>query len=38
VLRLTRVFRQAADSGVVTDAHRINASGPPLLAGMTPAG
>jgi exodeoxyribonuclease V alpha subunit len=34
-VRLTQVFRQAADSGVVTNAHRINAGRPPLLAGMT---
>ena len=33
-VRLTQVFRQAADSGVVTNAHRINAGRPPLLQGM----
>ena len=33
-VRLTRVFRQAADSGVVTNAHRINAGRPPVLQGM----
>ncbi len=34
-VRLTRVFRQAADSGVVTNAHRINAGRPPVLQGMS---
>jgi exodeoxyribonuclease V alpha subunit len=34
-VRLTQVFRQAAESGVVTNAHRINAGKPPLLQGMT---
>jgi exodeoxyribonuclease V alpha subunit len=34
-VRLTQVFRQAADSGVVSNAHRINAGRPPLLQGMT---
>ena len=29
-VRLTEVFRQAAQSGVVTNAHRINAGRPPL--------
>ncbi|WP_394328224.1 SF1B family DNA helicase RecD2 [Couchioplanes caeruleus] len=33
-VRLTQVFRQAADSGVVTNAHRINAGKPPILQGM----
>ncbi|WP_428962335.1 SF1B family DNA helicase RecD2 [Micromonospora fluostatini] len=33
-VRLTQVFRQAAKSGVVTNAHRINAGRPPLLDGM----
>jgi exodeoxyribonuclease V alpha subunit len=33
-VRLTQVFRQAADSGVVSNAHRINAGLPPVLAGM----
>ncbi|GGM10753.1 MULTISPECIES: SF1B family DNA helicase RecD2 [Micromonospora] len=34
-VRLTRIFRQAAESGVVTNAHRINAGRPPTLDGMT---
>ncbi|MDA2803325.1 SF1B family DNA helicase RecD2 [Nocardiopsis suaedae] len=33
-VRLTRVFRQAQQSGVVTNAHRVNAGEPPLLQGM----
>jgi len=33
-VRLTRVFRQAARSGVVTNAHRINAGIPPLTQGL----
>jgi exodeoxyribonuclease V alpha subunit len=33
-VRLTQVFRQAADSGVVSNAHRINAGRPPILQGM----
>lgn len=33
-VRLTQVFRQAAESGVVTNAHRINAGRPPLLQGL----
>jgi len=33
-VRLTQIFRQAADSGVVTNAHRINAGRPPLLQGL----
>jgi exodeoxyribonuclease V alpha subunit len=33
-VRLTKVFRQAADSGVVSNAHRINAGRPPVLDGM----
>ena len=33
-VRLTRVFRQAADSGVVSNAHRVNAGKPPVLQGM----
>ncbi|MGX4654536.1 SF1B family DNA helicase RecD2 [Micromonospora sp. SCSIO 07396] len=33
-VRLTRVFRQAAQSGVITNAHRINAGRPPLLDGL----
>ena len=34
-VRLTQVFRQAADSGVVSNAHRINAGRPPVLHGMS---
>ena len=34
-VRLTQVFRQAAESGVVSNAHRINAGRPPILQGMT---
>lgn len=34
-VRLTRIFRQAAESGVVTNAHRINAGRPPLFDRMT---
>ncbi|MEE1928225.1 ATP-dependent RecD-like DNA helicase [Streptomyces sp. TRM 70351] len=33
-VRLTRVFRQAQQSGVVTNAHRINAGQPPLTRGL----
>ncbi|WP_329132165.1 ATP-dependent RecD-like DNA helicase [Streptomyces sp. NBC_01476] len=33
-VRLTRVFRQAQQSGVVTNAHRINAGEPPVTQGM----
>jgi exodeoxyribonuclease V alpha subunit len=33
-VRLTQVFRQAQQSGVVTNAHRINAGHPPLTSGM----
>jgi exodeoxyribonuclease V alpha subunit len=33
-VRLTQVFRQAQHSGVVTNAHRINAGQPPLTSGM----
>jgi exodeoxyribonuclease V alpha subunit len=33
-VRLTQVFRQARHSGVVTNAHRINAGHPPLTSGM----
>jgi exodeoxyribonuclease V alpha subunit len=32
-VRLTQVFRQAAESGVVANAHRINAGRPPELHG-----
>jgi exodeoxyribonuclease V alpha subunit len=34
-VRLTHIFRQAADSGVITNAHRINAGRPPILQGMS---
>ncbi|MBV2362807.1 ATP-dependent RecD-like DNA helicase [Streptomonospora nanhaiensis] len=34
-VRLTHVFRQAQQSGVVTNAHRVNTGRPPELAGMT---
>ncbi|MFI8435742.1 ATP-dependent RecD-like DNA helicase [Streptomyces sp. NPDC079020] len=34
-VRLTRIFRQAQQSGVVTNAHRINAGQPPLTEGMS---
>jgi exodeoxyribonuclease V alpha subunit len=33
-VRLTQVFRQAAQSGVVTNAHRINAGRPPVTTGL----
>jgi len=33
-VRLTQVFRQARQSGVVTNAHRINAGHPPLTSGL----
>ena len=33
-VRLTHVFRQAQQSGVVTNAHRINTGEPPLWEGM----
>jgi len=33
-VRLTQVFRQAHHSGVVTNAHRINAGHPPLTSGL----
>ncbi|MFV2102081.1 ATP-dependent RecD-like DNA helicase [Micromonospora sp. LOL_024] len=33
-VRLTQIFRQAAQSGVVTNAHRINAGRPPILHGL----
>ncbi|MBB0244580.1 AAA family ATPase, partial [Streptomyces alkaliphilus] len=33
-VRLTRIFRQAQQSGVVTNAHRINAGTPPLTSGL----
>jgi exodeoxyribonuclease V alpha subunit len=33
-VRLTQVFRQAQQSGVVTNAHRINAGHPPLTSNL----
>ncbi len=33
-VRLTHVFRQAQQSGVVANAHRVNSGAPPLLDGM----
>jgi exodeoxyribonuclease V alpha subunit len=33
-VRLTKVFRQAQQSGVVTNAHRINAGRPPVTRGL----
>jgi exodeoxyribonuclease V alpha subunit len=33
-VRLTRVFRQAQESGVVSNAHRINAGQPPVTRGL----
>ena len=33
-VRLTQVFRQAQQSGVVTNAHRINAGHPPLTSDL----
>ncbi|MEU3710784.1 SF1B family DNA helicase RecD2 [Streptomyces catenulae] len=33
-VRLTRIFRQAQQSGVVTNAHRVNAGKPPLTQGL----
>ncbi|MEV8327153.1 ATP-dependent RecD-like DNA helicase [Kitasatospora sp. NPDC056731] len=33
-VRLTRIFRQAQQSGVVTNAHRINEGRPPLTDGL----
>ncbi|QKV94874.1 ATP-dependent RecD-like DNA helicase [Streptomyces sp. NA02950] len=34
-VRLTRIFRQAQQSGVVTNAHRINEGVPPLTQGLS---
>src|SRR5690606_16023749 len=34
-VRLTQVFRQAQQSGVVSNAHRINRGEPPVLRGLT---
>jgi exodeoxyribonuclease V alpha subunit len=33
-VRLTRVFRQAQHSGVITNAHRINAGQPPIIHSL----
>jgi len=33
-VRLTRIFRQAQQSGVVTNAHRINSGTPPVTQGL----
>lgn len=33
-VRLTRIFRQAQQSGVVTNAHRINSGAPPVTRGL----
>ncbi|MGW2478288.1 SF1B family DNA helicase RecD2 [Streptomyces sp. NPDC001571] len=33
-VRLTRIFRQAQQSGVVTNAHRINSGSQPLTSGL----
>ncbi|MGI5338100.1 SF1B family DNA helicase RecD2 [Streptomyces sp. CA-181903] len=33
-VRLTRIFRQAQQSGVVTNAHRINSGVPPVTTGL----
>ncbi|MEU0933989.1 ATP-dependent RecD-like DNA helicase [Embleya sp. NPDC005971] len=33
-VRLTQIFRQAQQSGVVTNAHRINAGRPPITDGL----
>ncbi|GIE35636.1 ATP-dependent RecD-like DNA helicase [Actinoplanes italicus] len=34
-VRLTQIFRQAAESGVVTNAHRVNQGKPPRFEGLT---
>ncbi|SES08187.1 ATP-dependent RecD-like DNA helicase [Streptomyces qinglanensis] len=34
-VRLRRIFRQAQQSGVVTNAHRINSGAPPLTRGLS---
>lgn len=34
-VRLTRIFRQAQQSGVVTNAHRINSGLPPVTQGLS---
>lgn len=33
-MRLTRIFRQAQQSGVVTNAHRINSGAHPVTQGL----
>ncbi|MFH8927266.1 SF1B family DNA helicase RecD2 [Streptomyces pristinaespiralis] len=33
-VRLTRIFRQAQQSGVITNAHRINTGLPPITSGL----
>ena len=33
-VRLTKIFRQAQQSGIVVNAHRINAGRPPILGGF----
>ncbi|GGU35111.1 SF1B family DNA helicase RecD2 [Streptomyces violascens] len=33
-VRLTRIFRQAQESGVVTNAHRINSGAQPITSGL----
>ncbi len=33
-VRLTKIFRQAQQSGIVVNAHRVNAGSPPRLAGF----
>jgi exodeoxyribonuclease V alpha subunit len=33
VVRLTKIFRQAQQSGIVVNAHKVNAGRPPALAG-----
>jgi len=34
-VRLKRIFRQAQQSGVVTNAHRINSGSPPVTSGLS---
>ncbi|MYW00868.1 ATP-dependent RecD-like DNA helicase [Streptomyces sp. SID3343] len=34
-VRLTQIFRQAKESGVIVNAHRINAGRPPVTDGLT---
>jgi len=33
-VRLTKIFRQAQQSGIVVNAHRVNAGSPPRLQGF----